>query len=261
LSVRGAGKAGWIAENTGLEKEELMTKNRGLTAGSGRIALGLVTALVFLQCSPLLKAGTIFFSGDLRTDATVLDCGSGCTLGPSNTDGDYAQWAAVVDTFVVTTGTNMQAITYSYGGGTSMTGAIVPAGGLEPYLSLFDASGDFLASTFSGTTCPPGANTVGGNCFDVSLDGGFLTPGTYQIALTAFENMSLAENNGPPLLLTDGFTGFGNLAAGESLNYAFDVILDDGSSPGVPEPAAYWLLAPALGLFYFARNFRKGRSI
>jgi hypothetical protein len=230
-------------------------------AAPGRVTLGLLTVFVFLQHSPPLNAGTIFFSGDLRTDATVVDCGSGCTLGPSNTDGDYAQWAAVVNTFVVATGADMQAITYSYGGGTSMTGAIVPAGGLEPYLSLFDASGDFLASTFLGTTCPSGANTVGGNCFDVSLDGGFLAPGTYQIALTAFENMSLAENDGPPLLLTDGFTGFGNLAAGENLNYAFDVILDDGSGPSVPEPAAYWLLAPVLCLFYFTRNFRKGRSI
>jgi hypothetical protein len=155
----------------------------------------------------------------------------------------------------------MQAITYSYGGGTSKTGPIVAAGGLEPYLSLFDSTGGFLASTFSGPLCPPGANTVGGNCFDVSLDGGLLAPGTYEIALTAFDNMSLAENNGPPLLLSDGFTGLGNLAPGENLTYAFDVILAGGSGPGVPEPATGWLLAPALGLFYFARNFRKGRSI
>jgi hypothetical protein len=155
----------------------------------------------------------------------------------------------------------MQAITYSYGGGTSKTGPIVAAGGLEPYLSLFDAGGDFLASTFFGTTCPAGANTVGGNCFDVLLDGGFLAPGTYQIALTAFDNMSLAENNGLPLKLTDGFTGLGNLAPGENLKYGFDVILAGGSGPSVPEPATRWLLAPALGLLYFARNSRKGRSI
>lgn len=240
-----------------------MTKNAGLAAGSGRIAFGFLTALVFLQYSPPLKAGAIFFSGDLRTDATVLDCGSSCTLGPSNTDGDYAQWAAVVNTFVVNTGSTMQAVTYSYGGGTSKTGPIVPAGGFEPYLSLFDASGDFLASTFAGTTCPSGANTVGGNCFDVSLDGGFLVPGTYEIALTAFENMSLAENIGPPLLLADGFSGLGNLRAGENLSYGFDVILGDGSGPSVPEPATWWLLATALGLLYFAQfrtKPRKGRS-
>jgi hypothetical protein len=155
----------------------------------------------------------------------------------------------------------MQAITYSYGGGTSKTGPVVLAGGLEPYLSLFDAGGDFLASTFSGTTCPAGANTVGGNCFDVSLDGGLLAPGTYQIALTAFDNMSLAENGGPPLLLSDVFTGLGNLAPDENLSYAFDVNLTGGSGPSAPEPATGWLLVSALGFSYFARNFRKGRSI
>jgi hypothetical protein len=230
-------------------------------AGSVRVAFGLLTAFVFLQSARPLKAGTIFFSGDLRTDATVVDCGSGCTLGPSNTDGDYAQWAAVVKTFVVNSASAMQAVTYSYGGGMSQTGPIVTAGGLEPYLSLFDASGIFLASTFSGTTCPTGANTVGGNCFDVLLDGGLLAPGTYQIALTAFENMSLAENNGPPLLLTGGFTGLGNLASGENLNYAFDVILTGGSGPGVPEPASAWLLGTGFTLLYVARKLRKGRSI
>ncbi len=159
-------------------------------------------------------------------------------MGSSNTDGDYAQWAAVVDTFVVTTTTTMEAITYSYGGGTSKTGAVVAAGGLEPYLSLFDSSGNFLASTYYGTTCPAGAGTVGGNCFDVSLDGGTLTPGTYEIALSAYENMSLAENNGPPATLADGFTGLGNLAPGEDLNYAFDVILPSVASTPEPLPLA-----------------------
>jgi len=51
---------------------------------------------------------------------------------------------------------------------------VIPEGGFEPYLSLFDASGNFLASTFFGTTCPAGANTntVSGQCFDELLDGG-----------------------------------------------------------------------------------------
>jgi hypothetical protein len=184
-----------------------------------------------------MNANVILFSGNLRTDATVIDCGSGCTLGPSSTDADYAQWAAVVNTFVVTTATPVEAITYSYGGGTSLGGTSVLAGGLEPYLSLFDSAGSFLASTFAGVTCPPGAHSVGGNCFDVLLDGGTLSPGTYQIVLTAFENMSFAENGG--LTLADGFTGLGNLAAEENLNYAFDVILP----AGVPEPASAALFA------------------
>jgi hypothetical protein len=213
------------------------------------IAPVLCAVVVLLGGSRHLSANVIFYSGDLRTDATVISCGTGCTLGPSNTDGDYAQWAAVLYTFTVNTATAMEAITYSYGGGTSLTGAVVSAGGLEPYLSLFDASGNFLASTFFGTTCPAGASPVAGNCFDVSLDGGILAPGTYQIALTAFENMSLVENGGGTSL-SDGFTGLGNLGSGENLNYAFDVILPDN----VPEPASWSLVAIACTALVFRKR-------
>src|ERR1039458_3494092 len=89
--------------------------------GAAHFALPVLGTLLLLGCSPRLFAGVIFLSGDLRTNATVTDCGAGCTLGPSNTDGDYAQWAAVVTPFNVLNNTTMQAITYSYGGGTSLT--------------------------------------------------------------------------------------------------------------------------------------------
>lgn len=207
---------------------------------AGAAAAPLILTVITVLSGPTrLAANVIFYSGDLRTNATVTYCGNGCTLGPSNSDGDYAQWAAAVYSFTVSSTTTMEAITYSYGGGTSLTGAIVPAGGLEPYLSLFDSGGNFIASTYFGTNCPPGANPVAGNCYDVSLDGGTLGPGVYQIALTAYENLSLAENYGGGLHLSDGFTGLGNLQPGESLKYALDVILPQN----VPEPGSIAMLA------------------
>jgi hypothetical protein len=221
-----------------------------------RIVQGILAAGIALAGPPRLAANVIFFSGNLRADATVTSCGLGCILGPSNSDGDFAQWAAVVGSFTVTTATSMEAITYSYGGGTSLTGPVVPGGGLEPYLSLFDSSGSFLASTYYGTTCPAGANSFGGNCFDVALDGGILTPGSYQIALTAFENMSLADNYGTGNL-SDGFTGLGNLAPGESLDYAFDVILPENQAvlpENAPEPASAVLVAIGAALAFRIRN-------
>ncbi len=84
---------------------------------------------LFLGFATSLHATVLFFSGDLRDDATVTSCGDSCTLGPGNTDGDYAQYAAVVYSFVVATATPMEGITYSYSGGTSLTGANVNAGG------------------------------------------------------------------------------------------------------------------------------------
>ena len=134
-----------------------------------------------------LQANIISFTGDLRVDATFVSCGSGCTLGAGNSDSDYAQWAAVERDFTVATSSLVHAITFSYGGGTNGNGIAIGAGGFEPYLSLFDASGNFLASTFFGTTCPPGANTNGsGQCFDVLLDAGVLAPGNYAITISAW---------------------------------------------------------------------------
>jgi hypothetical protein len=113
-------------------------------SGGGLCALFLIFGVAGVASADQL----FFFSGDLRTDATVLSCGTGCTLGPGNTDGDYAQWAAAVYSFNVAAPASVQAITYGYGGGTSLTGTLVPSGGLEPYLSLFDSGGNFLIPRF-----------------------------------------------------------------------------------------------------------------
>ncbi|MBV9158653.1 MAG: DVUA0089 family protein [Acidobacteriaceae bacterium] len=199
-----------------------------------------------------LRADVLFFSGNLETNATVTDCGAGCKLNPIvNTQADYAQWAAAVYTFQVTTKTQMEAITYSFGGGTSMTGAAVAPGGFSPYLSLFDGSGNFLDSTFNGTDCPPGAHSFGGSCDDVLLNGGTLLPGTYQIALTAFENMSLAENLGTGKL-ADGFTGLGNFD-GNTLSYAFDVILPQQTKTTTPEPGTFGVVCVCAALMFLKR--------
>jgi len=189
-----------------------------------------------------LHAGTVFFSGNLRTDATVVDCGPSCKLDGTSLDSDYAQFAAFVAPFTVSSLSTVQAVTFGFGGGVSATGPVVAPGGLEPYLSLFDSAGNFLSSTFFGTTCPAGANTWNGACLDVSLDAGTLAPGTYQIALTAFENLSLAENLGSGIL-ADGFGGLGNLGGRETLNFAFDVNIT--SLAATPEPGSMTLMSGA----------------
>jgi hypothetical protein len=210
------------------------------------------TLLIFFTTAVLASpavASSISYIGNLRTDATVTSCGSGCTLGAGDSDFDYAQFAAVVENFSVTSTSTMTAITFSYGGGVNGNGVTIAQGGFEPYVSLFDSSGDFLASTYYGTTCPPGANTntVSGQCYDVGLDGGVLTPGSYQIAITDFENMSFAENLGTGTL-ADGFIGLGDLQDGEDLNFAFDVDLTPTTPPppAVPEPGTLSLFG--LGL-------------
>lgn len=113
-------------------------------------------ALVSCWAALVLPATTISFRGNLRNDANFTNCGQGCTLGPGNSDGDYAQWAAVADTFNVSATSTMSAVTSSYGGGTNGQGAAIAQRGFEPCLTLFDSAGNFLASTFAGATCRPG---------------------------------------------------------------------------------------------------------
>jgi hypothetical protein len=216
----------------------------------GRSAGSLAACLLIAGFLSPARAGILFYSGNLRADATVVDCGAGCTLGIGDTDADFAQWAAVLTNFTVSTAGPVQAITYGFGGGTSLGGNPVAAGGFEPYLSLFDSSGDFLLSTYFGTTCPPGANAVFGNCYDVLLDAGVLAPGSYTLALTAFANLSFAENLGTGTL-ADGFTGFGNLAAGENLAYAFDLVLPGAA---VPEPSSGALVAVCFAALLILRS-------
>ena len=214
--------------------------------------------------TPTAIANTISFTGNLRSDATFTSCGTGCTLGAGNSNGDYAQYAAVVRSFTVLTTSTVQAITFSYGGGVNGAGTPIAQSGFEPYLSLFTSSGNFLSSTFFGTTCPAGAktNTVLGGCYDVLLNAGTLAAGTYQIALSAFENLSFAENLGTGTL-ADGFTGLGNLYPGEDMHYAFDVTITPGVTPPtpVPEPASGVLVALAgAALAAFKQKFNAGRN-
>src|SRR5215831_14903544 len=75
-------------------------------------SLSLTVALAAALLIPT-QADTVSFTGDLRNDATFLSCGLACTLSASNSDGDFAQWAAVVRDFNVSTTSAMQAITFS----------------------------------------------------------------------------------------------------------------------------------------------------
>jgi len=209
------------------------------------------------------RADVLSFVGNLRDNANVP--GGGYLLSDMVTDLDFAQFTGFAATFTVSAASSMEAITFSYGGGTNGQGTAISEGGFSPYLSLFDASGKFLGSTF-GTHCPPGANanSVSGNCYDALLDGGTLAPGDYQIVISAFENMSYAENYGVGTL-ADGLIGLGNLDGTGStdptdpsyeLHYAFDVILGTPQTPAVPEPASLWLLAPVVLTLYKIRGRR-----
>jgi hypothetical protein len=105
--------------------------------------------------------------------------------------------------------------TWSFAGGTNAFGAIIPAGGFAPVLSVFDEEGmeDLLAldrDGGAGPCGPRGADPGSGFCWDAYLNVS-LAAGSYVLALTEDDNTP----NGPTF--ADGFfqSGQGNFSASE----------------------------------------------
>ena len=149
-----------------------------------------------------------------------------------------------VYTFFVSAPSTVTIQSYGYGGsaqapgGTNLAGAVIPTGGFDPYVSLFAGSGPtatFVASNDDGA-CPPAAPS-GGLCRDSRLSLS-LGPGPYTLAVTAFENMSFAENLGAGAL-GDGFVGLGNFDPARTSQFAVDIGGVDVISASVrPIPAS-----------------------
>ena len=122
-------------------------------------------------------------------------------------------------------------------------------GGFFPYLTLFTGTGPgatFLLSNYASVfdpTLPPGDYGIG----PVSLGAGDFT-----VAISAFANMSLAENLGAPYLLGDGFAALGDPLGFPLGNYLYEVEVRAGS---VPEPISIALVGIAcIGLTFSRRR-------
>ena len=89
---------------------------------------------------------------------------------------------------------------YGYAGGTTSTGTVVPSGGFDTILTLFDAGGDFLTDNDEGSGVATDPST--GLAADARITTN-LTPGTYVVALTQFDSFSIGN-------LADGFDEAGH---------------------------------------------------
>jgi hypothetical protein len=90
---------------------------------------------------------------------------------------------------------------FGYGGGTTTSGVMVPRGGFDNILSLFDALGGFLFDNDDGLDAAVDPTT--GLAADARLIFA-LPPGSYIVALTQFDNFALRPT------LADGFLEQGN---------------------------------------------------
>ncbi len=84
--------------------------------------------------------------------------------------------------------------TFGYAGGTNGNGMVIPAGGFDPALALFDPSGNLIEVNDDAPCGIVNADPVTGECFDAFISQPDLTtPGIYTIALT--ESPNLAQDN------------------------------------------------------------------
>lgn len=169
-------------------------------------------------------------------------------------DPDNPNAVALIE-FETSANASLNIQTWSFGGGVNAAGAVIAAGGFDPYASLFagwGATASFVASNDDGI-CPPA--TASPLCADSTLTRAALPAGRYTLALGLPGNFSFAENLGSGNL-GDGFIGLaaswsdGACSATCTGRYAVDI----GSAALVPEPSAAGLLA--LGLLGLAWHRR-----
>ena len=135
--------------------------------------------------------------------------------------------------FTVGSASTVTLVTYSYAGGTMANGTVIPAGGFDPILALFDGTGELIDQNDDGAGVP--VDPITGNEWDTLLVAA-LSPGNYTVAVTQYDNYAV----GPAL--TNGFAGSGTLdfedASGDFReNYwAFDILNADSAVVVPPTP-------------------------
>ena len=161
-------------------------------------------------------------------------------------------------------------VTYSYAGGTNQAATVIPEGGFDPWLAIFNSSGTLVASDDNGTCAQVGTDSSTGACFD-SFISQSLTAGTYTLVLSQSDNSPLGGN------LSDGYTRTGQTdftssfgcsngefcdinADNRTPNWAVDIDnVTSSSLPGgaAPEPATFLLLGGGFaGILMLRRRSR-----
>lgn len=142
---------------------------------------------------------------------------------------------------------------FSYAGGSLRDGTLVPSGGFDPVISLFD--GDLRLIGLSDDWLYR-ADPLTGNPYDGRLDL-TLEPGRYRVAVSQYDNLPLAPLGG---LLLSGFSraGSGNFTAGSCGAPAFcdsggnsrtaSYVVEVATLSTIPVPASFGLLLGATGL-------------
>ena len=171
--------------------------------------------------------------------------------------------------------------TWGFGGGKNAAGNTILAGGFDPFISFFDASGnivdiggdpnnpaatsDTLSNYSSFAGCPPAGTVAFSNgdnvCGDITMSFQ-LAAGSYSLVLSdanyqpnaVFDNGNLSEGfvdlTGGAFQTCDVNSGGAIACITPDANWAFDLSVDTNSPPPapVPEPATLALVVSGVGL-------------
>ncbi len=187
----------------------------------------------------LISASTVSFTGSLANDNSVA-----------------------LQALTVTSDSAVTFRTYSYAGGVNGAGTIVPSGGFDPILDLFDSHGALIAESDDGGSLVPADPTTLQN-FDVYLKAA-LPAGSYTVALAQYDNFA----NGPDLSAgfpqtSSTFTsefGCSNgvfcdvTGANRTASWALDITTVSAASTMAPEPSVAALFAVGLSVLGIFRG-------
>jgi hypothetical protein len=163
---------------------------------------------------------------------------------------------------------NVTLVTWSYAGGINANSQVIPKGGFDPVLSLFDATGGLLSTSLLIATNNDGAGVATdpstGNAFDSLLNLTTLAAGnTYVLVLSQSDNLA----NGPDYGAGFSQQGNGDFTPGEfgcagtsfcdatpaqrNGNWAVDITgvrsaVDLSATSSVPEPSSMMLLGAGM---------------
>jgi hypothetical protein len=160
--------------------------------------------------------------------------------------------------------------TWSYAGGTNQASMVIPRGGFDPWLSLYDSGGNLLQSVdnFNPPCGPVATDPVTGACFDSYISQS-LGAGVYTLILSQSDNQPAGTH------LSDGFTNTGNTTFTSSFgctngqfcdsttdnrtgNWAVDIdnVTSATAVSSVPEPGTVVLLMSGMAAIAVLRRRR-----